>query len=389
MDLQPFFSPRSIAVVGVSRDPDKVGHVVFRNLLKYPGKVFAVTPKGGELLGEPTYPDLESLPERPDLVVVCIPSRFIPDLIRVCGRLKVPAAVVISAGFKEVGEAGRALEQELASAARDGGVEIVGPNVLGIMSAHSGLNASFGDTLPDPGEIAMISQSGALCTGMLDWAASNRIGFSKVVSMGNKADIDESDLLEAFADDPETKVIVGYLESIEDGTRFIRNASKITREKPVILIKAGNTAAGARAASSHTGSLAGAEVAYDCAFRISGIVRASSVEELFDLAQAYAWQPLPKGRRVVVITNAGGAGILAADAIESRGMKMAELSDETRSRLQAFLPAAASWANPVDVLGDAGADRYRQALEVLADSPEVDAVVVLLSPQAMTEPMPQ
>ena len=387
MELQPFFSPRSIAVVGVSRDPDKVGHVVFRNLLKYPGPVFAVTPKKGELLGQPTYPDLESLPETPDLVVVCIPSRYIPDLIRTCGRLNIPAAVVISAGFKETGEAGRALEQELASAARSGGVEIVGPNVLGIMSAHSGLNASFGDTLPDPGEIAMISQSGALCTGMLDWAASNRIGFSKVVSMGNKADIDESDLLEAFADDPETKVIVGYLESIEDGTRFIRNASRITRDKPVILIKAGNTAAGARAASSHTGSLAGAEAAYDCAFRISGIVRAGSVEELFDLAQAFAWQPLPTGRRVVVITNAGGAGILAADAIESRGMKLAELSDETKSKLQAFLPAAASVANPVDVLGDAGADRYRQALELLADSPEVDAVVVLLSPQAMTLPL--
>jgi acetate---CoA ligase (ADP-forming) len=387
MKLPPFFTPRSIAVVGVSQDPDKVGHVVFRNLLEYPGKVFGVTPRKGELLGQTTWPDLESLPETPDLVVVCIPSRFIPDLIRTCGRLGIPAAVVISAGFKEVGEHGRALEQELAAAARSGGVEIIGPNVLGIMNAHSGLNASFGDTVPDPGEIAMISQSGALCTGMLDWAATHKIGFSKIVSMGNKADLDESDFLEAFADDDETKVIVGYLESIEDGTRFIRNASRISADKPIILIKAGNTAAGAAAASSHTGSLAGAEVAYDCAFRISGIVRASSVEELFDLAQAFAWQPLPRGRRVVVITNAGGAGILAADAIEGRGMKLAKLSDATKERLQSFLPSAASVANPVDVLGDAGADRYRNALEVLADSPEVDAVIVLLSPQAMTSAM--
>lgn len=387
MKLQPFFNPRSIAVVGVSQDPDKVGHVVFRNLLRYPGRVFAVTPKAGEILGQPTFADLDALPERPDLVVVCIPAPRIPALIRDCGRLGVPAAVVISAGFKEVGEAGLALEQELAAAARAGGVEIVGPNVLGIMDAHRGLNASFGDRLPDAGEIAMVSQSGALCTGMLDWAVAHHIGFSKVVSMGNKADLDESDFLEALSSDPQTRVIVGYLESIEDGTRFIHSAGRIVREKPIILIKAGNTAAGARAASSHTGSLAGAEVAYDCAFRISGIVRARSVEDLFDLAQAFAWQPLPAGRRVVVVTNAGGAGILAADAIEGRGMKLAELSPATKDALRAFLPAAASVANPVDVLGDAGADRYRKALELLARSPEVDAVLVLLSPQAMTLPL--
>ncbi len=387
MNFQAFFSPRSVAVVGVSRDPDKVGHVVFRNLLEYEGgEVWGVNPTGEEILGRKTFPSIDALPGAPELLVVCIPAPLIPNLIQKAGMLGTHAAVVISAGFKEVGEEGRELERKLSTAARTAGVEIIGPNVLGIINTRNRLNASFAACLPLAGDIAMVSQSGALATGLLDSASSNRIGFSKVISMGNKADLDENDFLAGLAVDPDTRVVTGYLESIEDGTRFIRLASRIGREKPIILVKAGNTAAGARAASSHTGSLAGAEVAYDCAFRISGIIRAHSIEDLFDLAQAFAYQPLPAGRRVVIVTNAGGAGILAADAVEDAGMALSALTDETRQALKEILPGAASVQNPVDVLGDATAERYRRSLDVIARDPGVDAMVVLLSPQAMTRP---
>ena len=387
MNLQSFFSPKAIAVIGASADPDKVGHAVFKNLLDYPGgTVYGINPKGDEILGRPTWTGVDALPEVPDLAVVCIPARFIPDLMKKLGEKGVPAAVIISAGFKEIGEEGRLLERKVASIARAGGVELIGPNVLGILNARNGLNASFAGELPLAGDIAMISQSGALCTGMLDWASSNHIGFSKVISMGNKADLDENDFLEAFADDDETRVITGYLENINEGTRFIRTATEVGRHKPVILLKAGNTAAGAAAASSHTGSLAGAEAAYDCAFRIAGIIRARTIEDLFDLAQGLAYQPLPQGSRVAVITNAGGAGILAADAIEGQGLELARLSDETKDALRGFLSSAASVNNPVDILGDAGEDKYRQALDAVAADPGVDALLVLTAPQAMTRP---
>jgi acetyltransferase len=387
MNLQAFFNPKRVAVVGASTDPAKVGHAVFKNLLEYgAGVVAPVNPTASEVLGHATFPDLRSLPQVPDLVVVCIPAKRVPGLMRTCSDLRVPAAVIISAGFKETGAEGRALEQEVAAIARAGGVEVIGPNVLGILNAVDRLNASFAAELPLAGDIAMISQSGALCTGMLDWASSNHIGFSKVVSMGNKADLDENDYLEGFEHDPHTRVITGYLESINEGSRFIRTATRVGRKKPIILLKAGNTAAGAAAASSHTGSLAGAEAAYTCAFRIGGIIRARTIEDLFDLAQAFAYQPMPGGTRTAVITNAGGAGILAADAIESAGLTLASLSDETRTRLRGFLPAAANVNDPVDVLGDAGADTYRHALDAVASDPGVDALIVLTAPQAMTRP---
>jgi len=387
MDLQAFFNPKHVAVVGASADPDKVGHAVFKNLLEYPGgSVYAVNPKGKEILGQPGYKDLDDLPATPDLVIVCIPAKLIPALMRRLVQLRVRAVVIISAGFKEIGEEGRRLEREVASIARMGRVEIIGPNVLGILNARDGLNASFAGKLPLAGDIAMISQSGALCTGMLDWASSNHIGFSKVISMGNKADLDENDFLAGFEDDDDTRVITGYLESIDEGTRFIRTATRVGRNKPIIILKAGNTAAGAAAASSHTGSLAGTEAAYDCAFRIAGIIRARTIEDIFDLAQGLAYQPLPKGPRIAVITNAGGAGILAADAIEGQGLTLATLSDETRDTLRSFLSPAASVNNPVDILGDAGEDKYRKALDAVALDPGVDALLMLTAPQAMTRP---
>jgi acetyltransferase len=388
MNLGSFFSPKVVAVIGVSSDPDKVGYGVFRNMLGYRGgTVYGVNPKATEILGRQIFPDLESLPEPPELVVVCIPAKAIPDCMRRCVRLGVKGAVVISAGFKETGEAGRVLEQEVASIARSGGIEIVGPNVLGILGPANGLNASFAADLPAASDIAMISQSGALCTGMLDWASSNHVGFSKVISMGNKADLDENDFIEALADDPETSVMIGYLESINEGGRFIQTVRRVARKKPVILLKAGNSQAGAQAASSHTGSMAGATVAYDCAFRIAGVTRARGIEDLFDLAQAFSYQPLPSGRRTAVITNAGGAGILCADAVEEKNMVFAVLEDATKEQLRSFLPAAANVNNPVDVLGDAPADRYRKTLAVVGRDPGVDCLVVLLSPQSMTDPV--
>jgi len=387
MDLQAFFNPEHVAVVGASADPDKVGHAVFKNLLEYPGgAVYAVNPKGKEILRRPCYKDLDDLPATPDLVIVCIPAKLIPALMRRLVKFSVRAVVIISAGFKEIGEEGRRLEREVASIARMGKIEIIGPNVLGILNARAGLNASFAAELPLAGDIAMISQSGALCTGMLDWASSNHIGFSKVISMGNKADLDENDFLAGFEEDDDTRVVTGYLESIDEGTRFIRTATRVGRKKPIIILKAGNTAAGAAAASSHTGSLAGTEAAYDCAFRIAGIIRARTIEDIFDLAQGLAYQPLPKGPRVAVITNAGGAGILAADAIEGQGLTLATLADETKDKLRSFLASAANVNNPVDILGDAGEDKYRKALDVVALDPGVDALLVLTSPQAMTRP---
>jgi acetyl coenzyme A synthetase (ADP forming)-like protein len=382
MDLQHFFQPRAVAVIGASSDPTKIGHAVLRNLAGYRGgAVYAVNPGAEEILGRPAYPSLEALPEVPELIVVCIPAEAVPALVRSAGRRGVKAAVVISAGFEERGEEGAALARELAAAGRMAAVEIVGPNALGIIDAHNGLNASIAPALPLPGEVAVLSQSGALCTGLLDMYTARGVGISKLISMGNKADLDETDHLEALAADPNTEVIAGYLEGIEDGARFIRHAARIARRKPIVVVKAGNTAGGARAASAHTGSQASSEQAYDCAFRIAGIIRASGFEELVDLTQGLAWQPLPRGERVAVLTNAGGAGTLGADAVEERGLQLATLGEPTRAALLEVLPAAARASNPLDLLGDADAERYRRALDIVMADPDVDAVIVIHSPQ--------
>ncbi len=384
MELGPFFQPNVVAVVGVSKDPRKVGHVVFSNLLSYPGgTVYGLNPRAEEVLGRPTYAQLQDLPAVPDLVVICVPAEQVPPIVRAAGRLGARAAVVISAGFEERGEEGARLARALGSAGRIAEVEIVGPNSLGIMDAHSGLSASIAASMPQPGGVALLSQSGALIPGLLDMAAARGIGLSKVISLGNKVDLDETETLEALAGDPDTEVIASYLEAIDDGARFIRKAAHITRRKPVVVLKGGTTAGGARAASTHTGSHASSEVAYDCAFRIAGILRADDIEELVDLVQALAWQPLPRGGRVAVLTNAGGVGTLGADAIESRGLTLAAFAPETRAALAAVLPPGSSTANPVDLLGDADADRVRRALELVVADPGVDAVMLLHTPQVL------
>ncbi len=381
------FRPKSVAVIGASRNPGKVGYGIFSNLVSagFPGPIYAVNPAGGEVLGRPMLRSLEEIPGPVDLGVLVVAPRDVVDAIPRLAVKGMKAAVVISAGFKETGKVGAMLERSLRAAAAAANVRALGPNCLGLIDTHSRLNASFAAGTPPTGSIAFFSQSGALCTAILDWAIGEGVGFSKFISLGNKADISESDVMEHLSDDPETRVILGYVESIDDGRRFLAAAREVTPKKPVILVKAGATAAGARAASSHTGSLAGSDRAYAAAFRQGGILRAKTVEDLFDLALGFAMQPMPSGERLLIVTNAGGPGILAADTAEKLGVTLAEVTPELRQRLVGHLPPTAALGNPVDVIGDARADRYRDVLSVVCDAPSVDSVLVLLTPQAMTE----
>jgi acetyl coenzyme A synthetase (ADP forming)-like protein len=387
MSLQSFFEPRSVAIVGASRQKGKVGYEILTNLVAggYEGKIFPINPKADSIEGLKCYPDLASLGVVPELVIVIVPAALVPGVMEECVKVRVRSVIIITAGFKEVGPEGKTLEEEVVRIARRGGIRFIGPNCLGVISPAHKLNASFGGDLPVPGGIGYVSQSGALLAAILDLANANGIGFSSLVSIGNKADIDELDVIQAFGEQKDTKVIAGYLESITDGDVFVREAEGISDHKPILLMKSGGTEAGARAASSHTGSLAGGEVAYESAFRRAGVIRCDSIKEQFDFAQAFAHQPLPKGPSVAVITNAGGPGIMAADAIEERGLTFARLSEDTKEKLAAQLPPAANVQNPVDVLGDALADRYEFALEVVLDDPNVQSVIVLLTPQAMTQ----
>jgi len=382
------FHPGSVAVVGASRNPEKVGYGVFANLVQagFPGPVYGVNPGGGEILGHPMVPSIDAIPGPVDLGVFVVPPNAILEGIPRLAAKGMRAGIVISAGFKEIGGAGVALERSLREAATSAGVRVIGPNCLGLINAHASLNASFSRGTPPKGNISFFSQSGALCTAVLDWAIGENIGFSKFISLGNKADISESDIMEFLADDPDTRVILGYVESIDDGRRFLRAARNVTPRKPVIIVKAGATAAGARAASSHTGSLAGSDRAYAAAFRQGGVLRAVTVEDLFDLALGFSMQPVPKGDRLLILTNAGGPGILAADTAERLGIPLAEISESLRGKILPKLPATASLANPVDVIGDARADRYRDVLSAIGGESSIDMVLVLLTPQAMTEP---
>jgi acetyltransferase len=387
MSLQSFFSPKSVAIIGASRQKGKVGYEILTNLAAggYPGKIFPINPKADEIEGLKCYPDLASIGETPDLAIVIVPAQVVPSIMEECAKVKVKSVIIITAGFKEIGPEGKKLEEEVVRIARRAGIRFIGPNCLGLIAPSHKLNASFGGDLPVPGSIGYISQSGALLAAILDLANANGIGFSSLVSIGNKADIDELDIIKAFGSQKDTKVIAGYLESITDGDVFVREAEEISYRKPILLMKSGGTEAGAKAASSHTGSLAGGEVAYESAFHRAGVIRCDSIKEQFDFAQAFANQPLPEGAAVAVITNAGGPGIMAADAIESRGLTFAKLSEETKKKLAQSLPAAANVHNPVDVLGDALADRYEFALEAVLDDPNVNSVIVLLTPQAMTQ----
>ena len=387
MSFESFFSPKSVAIVGASRQKSKVGYEILSNMIGagYKGKIYPVNPQADTIEGLKCYPDLESIGQVPELVIIIVPAKIVPAVMQQCVNVGTKAVIIITAGFKEVGKEGRELEEQIIQIARQAGIRVIGPNCLGVIAPANNLNASFGGALPAAGATGYLSQSGALLAAILDMANANGIGFSKLISIGNKADVDELDLIKALGEDRDTKVIAGYLESITDGNAFVSQAELISNNKPILLMKSGGTAAGAKAASSHTGSLAGSETAYECVFERAGIIRCGSIKEQFDYAQAFANQPLPAGPGVAVITNAGGPGIMAADAIEREGLSFAKLNDETINKLASGLPAAANLYNPIDVLGDALADRYEFALDVVFDDPNVDTILVLLTPQAMTE----
>ena len=388
MNFESFFNPKSVAMVGVSHHKGKVGYEILANMIAagYEGEIFPVNPQADTIEGLKCYPDLLSIGRIPELVVIIVPARIVPAVMRQCAKIKVKSVIIITAGFKEVGKEGRELEKQIVQIAKQAGIRLIGPNCLGVIAPANKLNASFGGKLPAEGTVGYLSQSGALLAAVLDMANANGIGFSRLVSVGNKADVDELDVIKAFGEDPHTKVIAGYLESISDGNAFVNQAEAISHEKPILLMKPGGTKAGAKAAASHTGSLVGDDTAYECVFERAGIIHCDSLKSQVDYIQAFANQPLPAGTNVAVISNAGGAGIMAADAIERQGLDFATLSNDTMAKLASNLPAAASLQNPVDVLCDALADRYEFALSVALDDPNVDIALVLLTPQAMTDP---
>jgi acetyltransferase len=386
--LEAFFSPRSVSVIGASRAPQKIGYILLDNLQRgrYRGNVYPVNPHAERILSLRTYPDVSLLPETPDLALITVPRAAVADVLEACGRRGIHAAVIITAGFRETGSEGAQMEQELLTIARQHKVRLVGPNSVGIINTAIGMNATFAETVPVQYEVGMLSQSGAVATAILDWAKSIGLGFSKFVSLGNMVDLTDVDFLEVLGADPETKIIVGYLEGITDGRRLLETAKRITPTKPVILVKVGVTEAGARAAVSHTGSLATRDVVVDAAFRQAGIIRAMTMAELFDCTLCFAYAPLPRGPRVAVVTNAGGPAVMAADAIERLGLSVTSLSPGTVSAVAERLPEAAATGNPIDLLGDAGSDRYQAVLELVLEDAATDSLVVMLTPQRLTEP---
>jgi len=387
--LNAFFEPASVAVIGASTNPSKLGFSVLENLVEggyvNKGKVYPINPKADEILGQKAYPSIKDVPGQVDLAVIVIPYQYVPPILVECGEKGVPAVVVISAGFREAGREGLERELELLKIVQDYDLRLIGPNCLGVIDTFTPLNASFSAGTPPKGPMAFMSQSGALGTAILDWAQAGRLGLSKFVSLGNKADVSEIELLQAWVDDEDSNVILMYSEGLPKGEEFISVAREVTRKKPVVAIKSGVTQSGSRAVSSHTGSLAGSEQAYQAAFRQAGVLRAESMEEMFDIAMALGYQPILKGDRIGIVTNAGGPGILATDALEHNEMSLPRLEVETIQDLKEYLPGVASAGNPVDVLGDAQADRYEFAIQKVADDQNVDGVLVILTPQAMTE----
>jgi acetyltransferase len=386
--LQHFFNPSSVAVVGASQNPSKIGYEILNNIVQYGygGSVYPINPKAQEILGLKAYPDLISVPSKIDLAVIALPAPAVMDVLKQCGTKGVDSIIVISAGFKETGPEGAHLEEELAIQAKELGIRVVGPNCLGIIDTTSSLNASFAADMPLPGHIGFFSQSGALCVAILDWALGENVGFSRFVSVGNKMDISETEVMLSMGKDENTRVILGYLESIEDGPRFMKAAREVSQTKPIIIIKSGTTGAGAKAASSHTGALAGSDHAYRAAFKQSGIIRAESMQSLFSYAMAFASQPLPKGPSLAIITNSGGPGILAADACDRSSLHLTPIRKETADRLREFLPRTASVYNPIDIIGDATLERYEKTLEVVLKDEMLHAVLILFAPTAAVDP---
>lgn len=382
--MNDFFYPRSIAVIGAAREEDKVGHSVLKNLIdaNFQGELVPVNPNADEILG------LKALHKatKVDLAVIVVPAKIVPAVLEESARVGVKASIIISAGFRESGAQGAKLEAQIRDITKKYGIRIVGPNCLGIMSTGANLNASFASEYPVKGGISLISQSGAICTSFLDWAANESLGFDKLVSVGNKVDVTEAELLDYIARDPSTRVVALYVEGIDNGREFMEVSKEVSRLKPVIALKAGRTDTGAKAASSHTGALAGSDATYDAAFKQSGILRVNSIDEFFDAAKAFSRCPIPKIPGVAIITNAGGPGVLASDASAECGVPLANFTKETIEALRNALPQESNIYNPIDILGDAKPRRYVATLEIILADQNVGAVILLLTPQAMTEP---
>src|SRR5271169_2986655 len=385
--LDSLFLPESVAVIGASERPGSVGRSVLWNLLSSPfgGTVFPVNSKRPNVLGIKAYPSVRDLPDKVDLVVITTPADTVPDLVAESVEFGIPTGIVISAGFKESGEHGQELEQRIAQTIR-GKMRLIGPNCLGVMNPVRGLNATFAHSVARAGNVAFISQSGALCTAVLDWSLRENVGFSGFVSVGSMLDVNWGDLVDYFGSDPRTHSIVIYMESIGDASAFLSAAREVSLTKPIIVIKAGRTAAAAKAAASHTGALTGSDEVLDAAFRRSGVLRVTSIADIFFMSDVLAKQPRPRGNRLCILTNAGGPGVLATDALVAGGGALAELSEETMKAFDAILPAQWSHNNPVDILGDAEPERYAKSLEIAAKDTNIDGMLVILTPQDMTNP---
>ena len=387
-NLNKMFKPESVAVIGASNKPGKVGYIIVDNLINdgFEGKIYPINPKGGEILGKQAYANIKDIPEKVDLAIITIPSVFVNEAVKECGEVGVENMVVITAGFKEIGGEGIKLEEELTSLGEKYNINIIGPNSLGITDSHTPLNGSFSQMMPPKGNIAFISQSGAMMVAIIDWSVTSGIGFSKVISLGNKAGVNEIELLQYLAEDDETNVIICYLESISDDEDFVRTMRETAVKKPIIILKSGSSTAGAEAASSHTGALAGSDLAFDTAFSQSGIMRVETMAELFDFGLAFSKAPLPEGSNVAIITNAGGGGVLTVDAMEKVGLDLVKFDEKTTAKLKECIPEEGSANNPIDVLGDAPVQRYQESLDIVLHDEKVDSLIVMVCPTASADP---
>ncbi len=383
------FRPRSVAVFGASESPNSVGMVLFRNIRKsgFAGRIYAINPKHKRVQGVKAYARVEDIPDTVDLAVVATPAATVPTIVEECGQHGVPAAIVLSAGFREVGNGGVELERRMLAAAGRHSVRILGPNCLGVLSPHVGLNATFSANGAKPGKLALVSQSGALCTAILDWAESNNVGFSYVVSTGIGADVGFGEILDFLVVDPKTEGILLYIEGIRDARRFMSALRAAARAKPIVAMKSGRHEQGLQAAVSHTAAMVGGDQVFDAALRRAGVVRVLHFSNFFAAATILASGLRAKGDRALIVTNGGGPGVMAADYLTDRQLRLAELSPETTSALDAALPAAWSRGNPIDILGDAAPERYRRAVEICSRDKDSDALIVILTPQAMTDPL--
>jgi acetyltransferase len=388
LPLDAIFAPRTVAVIGATEKQGSVGRAVLWNLISNPfgGTVYPINSTRPNVLGIKAYKTVKSAPDPIDLAVVVTPAPSVPGVINECVEAGVKGAIVISAGFKETGPDGAMLEQAVLAEARRGRMRIIGPNCLGLMRPYSGMNATFAAQIARPGSVGFISQSGALCTAILDWSIRENVGFSAFISIGSMLDVDWGDLIDYLGDDPYTKCIVIYMESIGDARSFLSASREVALAKPIIVIKAGRTEAAAKAAASHTGSLTGSDEVLDAAFRRVGVLRVSSISDVFDMAEVLSKQPRPKGPRLAILTNAGGPGVLATDALIEKGGELAPISLETMTALNRILPSPWSHNNPIDILGDADPERYAKSLEVTAKDPSIDGLLAILTPQAMTDP---